>query len=104
VESIALFLAAIVLCVGVFMMFRAVVLWYWRVDEILATLKSIDQKLTLQASPGPGSVTEQIQLSCLQSINLKLGVLTEGKAVAPKADQSDSAKSGADPLEYAPKD
>jgi hypothetical protein len=94
VESIALFLVVIALCVGAFLLFRAVVLWYWRVDEILATLKSIDQKLTLQAGPGPGSVTEQLQLSCLQSINQKLGVLVDGKAVAPKAD----------PSEYAPKD
>jgi hypothetical protein len=104
VEGLVVFLVAIAFCVGAFLLFRAVVLWYWRVDEILTTLKSIDQKLTLQAGPGPGSVTEQLQLSCLQSINQKLGALAEGKAVASKVDQSDSAKSGADPLEYAPKD
>jgi len=32
-------------CVGMFLVFRALVLWYWRVNEVLRTLEAIDAKL-----------------------------------------------------------
>jgi hypothetical protein len=35
-------LAVIVIC---FLIFRALVLWYWRVNEAVELLKSIDSKL-----------------------------------------------------------
>ncbi len=98
-----MFLVTVAFCVGAFFLFRAVVLWYWRVNEILETLKSIDQKLAIQASRSPVGVTEQLQLSWLQSINQKLGILTDGKPVVPKGDPADLKKAPTDPMEYAPK-
>lgn len=36
----------------VFLIARAIVLWYWRVNEVVALLKSIDEKLGRMA-PAP---------------------------------------------------
>lgn len=38
-------IAALVLAILLFLIFRAIVLWYWRVNETVALLKSIDEKL-----------------------------------------------------------
>ena len=75
-DGIVYFLVAIAFCVGAFLLFRAIVLWYWRIDEILGTLKSIDRKL--DALPG-------------------------AKEPPRKDGPSDSGKPGYDPMEYAPK-
>ena len=38
-------IAALAIVVVIFLIFRAIVLWYWRVGEAIALLKSIDEKL-----------------------------------------------------------
>ncbi len=38
-------IAALVLAILLFLIFRAIVLSYWRVNETVALLKSIDEKL-----------------------------------------------------------
>jgi hypothetical protein len=50
-------LIAIALCVVVFMICRAIVLWYWRVNEAISLLKSIDEKLGVLAANTPRSPT-----------------------------------------------
>lgn len=44
-------LSALFILVLLFAIFRAFVLWYWRVGEIVTLLKSIDEKLGRAASP-----------------------------------------------------
>ena len=41
---------AIGFCVLLFLIFRVIVLWYWRVNEAIALLKSIDDKLGTMAT------------------------------------------------------
>jgi hypothetical protein len=41
--------------IALFLIFRAIVLWYWRVNEGIALLKSIDQKLNRIAGNTPES-------------------------------------------------
>jgi hypothetical protein len=36
---------AIAIAILLFLIFRAIVLWYWRVNEQIALLRSIDEKL-----------------------------------------------------------
>jgi hypothetical protein len=43
--------------VVLFLVFRAIVLWYWRVNEGIALLKSIDEKIGRLAGPGTPPVT-----------------------------------------------
>jgi hypothetical protein len=38
------------LAIALFLLFRAIVLWYWRVNEAVELLKSIDEKLGRMAS------------------------------------------------------
>jgi hypothetical protein len=38
-------IAVIAVTVAVFLICRAIVLWYWRVNEGIALLKSIDERL-----------------------------------------------------------
>ena len=46
-------MATIAIGVVLFLVFRFIVLWYWRVNEAVALLKSIDEKLGRAASePG----------------------------------------------------
>ncbi len=75
-DGIVYFLVAIAFCVGAFLLFRAMVLWYWRIDDILETLKSIDRKLD---------------------------ALAGGKEPPRTNGPSDSGKAGYDPMDYAPK-
>ncbi len=42
-------IAALVVTVILFLIFRAIVLWYWRVNEAITVLKSIDEKLGVLA-------------------------------------------------------
>ena len=42
---VAVAIIAIFVAVLIFFVFRAIVLWYWRVNETVALLKSIDAKL-----------------------------------------------------------
>jgi hypothetical protein len=44
-SSIAAAIAALAITIVIFLIFRAIVLWYWRVNETVALLKSIDEKL-----------------------------------------------------------
>ncbi len=44
-SGIAGFIAAVAIMVVIFLICRAVVLWYWKVNEAIALLKSIDEKL-----------------------------------------------------------
>jgi hypothetical protein len=47
-------LAVLVVSILLFLLFRAAVLWYWRINEAIALLRSIDEKLGRMAgSPGP---------------------------------------------------
>lgn len=46
-------IAALVLAISLFLIFRAIVLSYWRVNETVALLKSIDEKLGRIALPEP---------------------------------------------------
>ena len=43
-------LAVLTLAVVLFLVFRFIVLWYWRVNEAVALLKSIDEKLGRMAA------------------------------------------------------
>lgn len=56
-------IAMIAIAVVLFLVFRFIVLWYWRVNEAVALLKSIDEKLgrmagANQAVRPPGSRVE----------------------------------------------
>jgi hypothetical protein len=44
-----------VIWIVLFLIFRAIVLWYWRVNEGIALLKSIDEKLERIAGNTPES-------------------------------------------------
>lgn len=46
-------IVVLVLAVLLFLVFRAFVLWYWRVNETVALLKSIDEKLGRMATREP---------------------------------------------------
>jgi hypothetical protein len=45
-------IAVVAIMVAVFLICRAIVLWYWRVNEGIALLKSIDEKLGQLAASG----------------------------------------------------
>jgi hypothetical protein len=49
-SAIAGFIGAMALMVVIFLLCRAIVLWYWRVNEGIALLKSIDEKLGQMAA------------------------------------------------------
>jgi hypothetical protein len=56
-------IAMLTVAVVLFLVFRFIVLWYWRVNEALALLKSIDEKLGRMAGVSqearlPGSRVE----------------------------------------------
>jgi hypothetical protein len=36
---------ALIVTISIFLIFRALVLWYWRIDRIVALLESINSKL-----------------------------------------------------------
>jgi hypothetical protein len=44
-ESVVGLIIILALTVVLFLVFRAIVLWYWRVNEVVTLLKSIDEKL-----------------------------------------------------------
>ena len=46
---------AVVIWIVLFLIFRAIVLWYWRVNEGIALLKSIEAKLDRIAGNTPES-------------------------------------------------
>ena len=49
-------IGALVVAIILFLIFRAIVLWYWRVNEAITLLKSIDEKLgALAGIPRPAS-------------------------------------------------
>lgn len=56
---------------------RALVFKYWGVEEILATLRSIDDKLGMLSIDD--SVRDKRQRSFLESIDKKLGKLSDEK-------------------------
>jgi len=45
-------IAVVAIMVVIFLICRAIVLWYWRVNEGIALLKSIDEKLGQLAASG----------------------------------------------------
>jgi hypothetical protein len=47
-------IAVVAIMVVIFLICRAIVLWYWRVNEGIALLKSIDEKLGRMALSGVG--------------------------------------------------
>ena len=51
-SGIASLVATIAIMVLIFLICRAIVLWYWRVNEGIALLKSIDEKLGQLAASG----------------------------------------------------
>ena len=46
---------AVAIWIALFLIFRAIVLWYWRVNEGIALLKSINEKLDRLAGNTPES-------------------------------------------------
>jgi hypothetical protein len=44
-QGAAAAILVLVITIALFLLFRAIVLWYWRVNEGVALLKSIDEKL-----------------------------------------------------------
>jgi hypothetical protein len=44
-SGLSAMIAMIVITVVLFLVFRFIVLWYWRVNEAVALLKGIDEKL-----------------------------------------------------------
>jgi hypothetical protein len=60
---------------------RALVFKYWGVEEILATLRSIDDKLGMLSIDD--SVRDKHQRSLLESIDKKLGKLSDEKNSQP---------------------
>jgi hypothetical protein len=46
---------AVAIWIVLFLIFRAIVLWYWRVNEGIALLKSISEKLGRIAGSTPAS-------------------------------------------------
>ena len=52
-ESIVGLILILVLTVALFLIFRAIILWYWRVGETINLLKSIDEKLGRMTPPAP---------------------------------------------------
>ncbi|HEX4242343.1 MAG TPA: hypothetical protein VHZ53_13105 [Steroidobacteraceae bacterium] len=47
-------IAMLAIIIVIFLICRAIVLWYWRVNEAIALLKGIDEKLgRLAAGPPP---------------------------------------------------
>jgi hypothetical protein len=52
-DGIANLIVFLAISVLLFLLFRAIVLWYWRVNEGIALLKSIDEKLGRMAPPVP---------------------------------------------------
>ena len=46
-------LIAVAVAVVLFLVFRFIVLWYWRVTEAVALLRSIDEKLGRMAVTAP---------------------------------------------------
>ncbi|QQS05030.1 MAG: hypothetical protein IPK50_22575 [Fibrobacterota bacterium] len=70
----AVFLA---IFIGAFFVFRAIMLWYWRVDEIVQRLEQIDRKLGVIADDVPKR--GKFQFSFLESIDKKLGKLAGEK-------------------------
>jgi hypothetical protein len=55
----AAIVVVLAISIALFLLFRAIVLWYWRVNEGIALLKSIDEKLgRLAVSQRPGERAE----------------------------------------------
>jgi hypothetical protein len=48
-------LAAAAIWIALFLIFRAIVLWYWRINEGIALLKSINEKMDRIAGNTPES-------------------------------------------------
>lgn len=46
-------LVALASIVVVFLICRAIVLWYWRINDVVTLLKSIDEKLGVLAANSP---------------------------------------------------
>jgi hypothetical protein len=46
---------AVVIWIVLFLLFRAIVLWYWRINEGITLLKSVDEKLAHIADNTPES-------------------------------------------------
>lgn len=44
-DAIGIVLASLALCIGVFIVCREIMLWYWKVNRIVELLESIDSKL-----------------------------------------------------------
>jgi hypothetical protein len=42
------FLVELLIILGLFLICREIVCWYWKINEAIATLKSIDEKLSVQ--------------------------------------------------------
>jgi len=61
-------IAAVAIMVVVFLICRAIVLWYWRVNEGIALLKSIGEKLGQLAASGVAvqapAVTPAMRANC----------------------------------------
>jgi hypothetical protein len=51
-SGIAGLIAVVAIMVAVFLICRAIVLWYWRVNDGIALLKSIDEKLGQMVANG----------------------------------------------------
>lgn len=52
--ALASLILGLVIAIVIFLICRAIVLWYWRVNEAIALLKSIDEKLGRMAGRPSG--------------------------------------------------
>lgn len=50
-RDIGVVIAGLALLVGIFIVCREIVLWYWKVNRIVALLESIESKLSAGATP-----------------------------------------------------
>lgn len=41
--SLLLFVLALAVCLGIFLLFRGIVLWYWQIDKMVTNLRNIQE-------------------------------------------------------------
>jgi hypothetical protein len=61
-------LAMLTLAVVLFLVFRFIVLWYWRVNEAVALLKSIDEKLGRMLPRERHGIENDVRLGDIDSL------------------------------------
>jgi hypothetical protein len=60
-DNVILSLGVLAATVVLFLLLRAIVLWYWRITEGIALLKSIDEKLGRLTAAAPMKPSERAE-------------------------------------------